>query len=790
MAHTSHRAGPPNGYDRGVRTLGNHLIPVGSILLAVALGLASGSATAAASDAPAGRAAGDVSGSVTFGLTERRPDVPTGLSARVTVDQQAGESGPTQLRRVAVTLPTGIQLGAQGRTASGDLQLCDPGAFSVHGTLAAGCPAGSAIGNVEVVAPSQPRPLTGTVYAGAATPGGLPSVYVDAALDGSSDPLAPRVKLAGNLSVGGDGRLSMVFDEIPAPPFSSLQINLAGGDGALLVTPRACASYAGLATLTAATGASTAAAAAVTIDTDCALPGFSAAMEVGSASRQVEASTTTAFTVARPDRSPRLAGVRLALPSGFLANIGSVPECGLTGAAAAGCPADTRIATVEATVGVGGTPRSVGGAVYLTPRQPGAVAGAHLVVRVRAGDLDLGDLVVPARIDLRPTDAGLTISFDVPNQHAGLDLSVRRVAVAVDRPDFAVNPSSCGPLQFSATVTADTGQSTVAGGQATYDGCDSLPFAPTLQATLTGETQPLGHPNVSVSLNARAGDANLRAATVVLPEGIAADPANIKNACPLPSFEAVICSASTRVGTATARVSLTPELIPGDVYLVRIPGESLPGLGLSFTGRFSQRVLSVVKVQNGRLVTRFDAIPDLPLRRLDMDIFGGRFGPIQVSPGICKEAAVWDASFASHGRQVSSHTIPATCPARPAKRSAITLSSVYGLSWRLTDLGGRSLQSAKLTLPAGFQIVKARASRRQYQTVKLAGAAAKLSFTSRAVIVVPRTKTTRTLALRLKAGSIRKTSSAGSAARRVKIKVRLGFTDGTVQNQTITVRAK
>ena len=751
---------------------------------------APGSAAAAASGAPTGRAAGDVSGSITFAGTERRPDVPTGLTARVTVDQQPGESGPTQLRRVEVTLPTGIELGAQARTASGDLQLCDAAAFGVHGTLPAACPAGSAIGRVEIVAPSQPRPLTGTVFAGGAPAGALPSVYVDASLDGSADPLAPRVKLAGSLSVGGDGRLSLVFDEIPAPPFSSLQLDLSGGDGALLTTPRACAAYAGLATLTAATGASTAAASAITIDQDCALPGFAPAFEVGVATPRVEAIATTAFSVSRPDRSPRLATVRAALPSGFLAHIGSVPECQATGPAAAGCLGDTRIASVEVLAGIGGAPRAMRGAVYLTPREPGAVAGAHLVIRVRAGDLDLGDLVVPARIDLRPTDAGLTITFDVPDRFGGIELATRRIAVAIDRPGFAVNPSSCGPLGYSAAITSDTGASAAPTGQITYEGCDALPFAPTLQAALTGETQPLGHPNVSVALNAREGDANLRSANVVLPEGIAADPDNVKDACPREAFEAVACSATTRVGTATARVSLTPELIPGDVYLVRIPGESLPGLGLSFTGRFAQRVLSVVKVQNGRLVTRFEAIPDLPLRRLDMTITGGRYGPIQISPGPCKETAVWDASFGSHGRQVSSHTIPASCPVRLAKRSAITLSSIYGLSWRITDMGGRSLQSAKLTLPAGFQVVKARASRRQYQTVKLAGAAAKLTFTSRAVIVVPRTKTSRTLALRLKAGSIRKTATTGSAARRVKLKVRLGFTDGTVQNQTITVRAK
>ncbi|MDO9355033.1 MAG: hypothetical protein Q7T55_15145, partial [Solirubrobacteraceae bacterium] len=249
-----------------------------------------------------------------------------------------------------------------------------------------------------------------------------------------------------------------------------------------------------------------------------------------------------------------------------------------------------------------------------------------------------------------------------------------------------------------------------------------------------------------------------------------------------------------RVGTTTARVAVTPEPIPGDVYLVAIPGETLPGLGLSFTGRFSQRVLSVTRIEqpSQRLVVRFDAIPDLPLRRLDLDIFGGAKGPIKVSAATCPETAVWDATFAAHGSQASSHTIPAPCAPRVAKRSAITLSSTYGLSWRLTDLGGRSLQSAKLTLPGGFAVVKGRASRRQYQSVKLSGAAAKLTFTTKAVIVTASGKNTRQLAVKLKAGSVRRTTALkpGQGTRRVKLKVRLAFTDGSVQNQTITVRAK
>lgn len=747
---------------------------------------------------PAGASA--ISGSVAFSGIDPRPSVPTGLTARVDVDAVAGNPGASQLRRLQVTLPQGLELGTHMSTGGGGLQFCSAGAFAVHGTLPSSCPATTAIGAATVVAPSIPtpgpaRPLRGEVYLGAPpSPGDLPSLYLEAALDGSRLPGDPRFKMAATLSVDADHRLSAVFDEVPSPPFSSLQFTLAGGDRAILGTPAACGTYAGFATLTSAATADThASAAPITIDQDCATPPFAPSIGLASSTSQAGAAATSAFSVSREDRSPRLGIVRFALPPGLLADIGSVPECALTDSAAAGCPPDSRIASVEAVAGLGPNPRRWTGAVYVTPRQPGAVAGAHLVLRASTGDLDLGDLVVAARIDLRPTDAGLDVTFPVPTRFRGVGLNVRSVAVAVDRGAFAVNPTSCGPLGFSAVLTSEHGQTVGRDGAIGYTGCGALPFAPTLQATLTGETGPLGHPNVSVALSARPGDSNLRGATVTLPRGIAADLTNVQNACPREMFEAVACSAAQRVGTATARIAFTPEPIPGDVYLVRLAGESLPGLGMSFTGRFAQRVLSRVTVDaEKRLVTRFETIPDFPLRRLDMDIFGGKNGPIRVAAGNCQVGSVWDASFAGHGGQVSSHTIPAPCAPRSAKRSAVTLSSVSGLTWRISDLGGRTLQSAKLTLPTGFLFVRARARLRQYQVVRLAGSTAKVTVTSRAVILAPRTKTARSLQLKLKPGSVGRTTrvSRKSPLKRVKVKVRLGFTDGTVQNQTITIRAR
>lgn len=738
-----------------------------------------------------------LTGTVSFSGYESRPAVPTGLTTKVTVPVDPADPAASQLRRMQLTLPQGFDLGPQMSTGDGKLQTCPVSAFAVHGAAPAACAADTKIGSVKFVVHENgnAEQLLGDVFLGAQPAvGELPPLYVEASLNGSPAADASRIKLVGAVGVDGDGRTSVTFDEIPRPPFSEVQLTLLGGDHALLGTSATCGNFAGLASFTAlATNETAVAAGPVSIDQDCSLPSFAPAFIMGPDDSQAGAATTTTLAMVREDRSPRFGLSRLSLPNGLLANIGSVPECPFTEAAAAACGPDSQIGTIDVVAGLGPAPRQLSGAIYITPRPLGAVAGASIVVRAKVGDVDLGDFVMAARVDLRPDTAGLEITYTMPARFRGVALNLRSFRARLDRPGFMLNPASCAPLAYSSTLTSEHGQSVSSAGAVSYTGCESMPFAPTLSATLLGETGPLGHPQVRVSLNARGGDSTLKGAMVTLPRGIAADPDNLQNICPRAVFDAVACSASQRVGTATARVAVTPEPIPGDVYLIQTDGERLPGLGLSFTGRYAQRVASSVKVNSEqRLVVRFDTIPDLPLRSLDMDIAGGKYGPIRFSSAPCQPGSLWDAAFVGHGGQVASHTIAAPCAPTTAKKSAITLSSISGLTWRISDLGGRNLQTAKLTLPAGFVFVRSRARSRQYQVVKMTGATAKVTVTSRAVILTPRTKTTRSLSLKLKQGSVARTTkvAANSPLRRVKVKVRLGFTDGTVQNQTVTIRAR
>lgn len=716
--------------------------------------------------------------------------VPTALGIEAQLAVDPGTGTVPLLRRLDLSLPAGFALHAPMGGRSGGLVACTASAFAAASAEASSCPESSRIGTASATLPGVgvvSGPLSMGTTSGTS---GLPGLLFEASEGASPAANVERIKLAGALVADPNGQLTVQFAQI-GRRFSSLRLGFDGGVRAPLVSPPSCGTSAALATATAAGDGAAGSDAETATISSCQLPPFGPTLTAETAPRTAATPTRLALEVERVDRTDALTGFSVPLPSGLLAAIGEVPECTLAGVEAGTCDPATSVGRVALTLGAGTAPLALDGTVSVVPRGPGDVAQLAIGVPVRLDGVDLGRIALPVRVTLRPTDAGLTLTGTLPAVWRGLSLQIRRLRLDLDRAGFVMNPSACGPLPFRATMAGALGSASGIDASITTENCAALPFAPTLSARLGGELGPLGHPNVTVALDARAGDSHLRAATVTLPEGVLADTANLRNTCSAAQFAAVACSAATRIGTTTARVSLTPEPIPGDVYLLDVPGAALPGLGLSFTGRYAQRVTSTVRIDAaGRIVVRFPEIPDLPLRRLDMTIIGGPGGPLQNAAGRCPDGAQWDAAFLGQGGQASSHTIDAPCPLRAAKRAAVTLSSKRGLTLRLSDLGGRKLSSAKLTLPAGFAVDTAKAGRARLRSLTVAGGGGRVKTTARTVQVLPTSRNVTAVTLRLGTGTIRRLGTPTStASRSVLLPLRLAFTDGTVQRQRIRVRA-
>ncbi|MES1194079.1 MAG: hypothetical protein ABUM26_07110, partial [Solirubrobacterales bacterium] len=186
--------------------------------------------------------------------------------------------------------------------------------------------------------------------------------------------------------------------------------------------------------------------------------------------------------------------------------------------------------------------------------------------------------------------------------------------------------------------------------------CAGLGLKPKLALTLSGkgETTDGKHPAVTANLVQAQGQSNLKKVRVALPLSLALDPENANGLCEFADGSKVTptCPAASIVGTATAVTPILDEPLTGAVYFVKnirkdpksgreirtlpklvIPMVGQNGLKLTLTGTSA--------VENDRLVTTFDNVPDAPVSSFKLDIIGGKGGILTVSDAdICKATQV------------------------------------------------------------------------------------------------------------------------------------------------------
>lgn len=740
--------------------------------------------------------------SLSVETTEKRPAVPTGVKVKLGLGQTTSGPKSALLKDAIVKLPAGLDIGAQVAAGPNGLPLCSAAQFDKGSTVSNTCPAGSKVGSATIISPLQTRPFLGNVYLGPQpAEGELPALYIEVAPEGAdpANPNAPRVKLTGEAKVDAEGNLTTTFRDNPQLRFSELRLEFPAGPNALFSTPRKCGTTGATSQfISRASATPVNVDSSITIDQGCDTPGFAPTFSMVPANAQVGASSPTKITIAREDRSPWLKDVKVSLPTGFLADLKVASECSKADAAVGNCPESARMGTVTTVAGVGESPLALKGAMYLVEHEAGSVAGAVIVVDAKVGEIALGKVVVPAKIDLRTNDAGLTMTTSAPLRFKGLALNLRSIVVDLDRESFPLNPTACGPLRATAELTGENGEAAAPTSDVTYTGCAGLPFQPGFSAKISGDLKDKGYPQIDVTMTPRAGDSNLRSAKVMLPAGLATDTANLKNVCPTDGFNAGNCDDATKVGAVKATVSITNDVVQGDVHLVRVEGSTLPGIGMKFTGRYAMRVLSRVSIaKDGRLVTEFASIPDLPLRRLDLTIAGGPKAPIKISAAACKADTAWEASLSGQGGQTSQVNQKEKCPgatSTPAEpKQTLTWSSKSGLKLTIAAPAGKKLKSAKLTLPSGFKITSKKASRKKYVKFSATGdkkAKSKITSKSLAVTGSKTAPTKVTFTLKAKGYSLPKKYKKKFKGKKLKLKTRVALDDGKVTSKTLTVKTK
>jgi hypothetical protein len=603
-----------------------------------------------------------------------QPDAPSAYDVDLTVPQNDDADGrvASHLRRAVVTLPEGVTLSPSAATR---LAACSDAQLARGSDAAAACPATSQIGTTEIVSPILPGPLSGKLFLGAPLPGDPYRIFQVASGFGI------QLKLVGDVRADArTGQLTATFDDLPEVPFSRFSLRFKGGSTAPLANPAACGVKTTTSVLTPWSGtADRRPSAAFAIGGCPAVQPFAPGLSAGLASAR--AGTTSAFsaTVTRADGEATLSRIALRLPPGLVGYLARVPLCASADAAAGRCGEASRIGSTTIAAGPGASPFVLGGGrVYLTESYAGAPYGLAIVVPAQAGPFDLGTVVVRAKVDVGRTDAALTISSDpLPTILQGIPLRIRRVTVAIDRPDFMTAPTSCRASAIGATIgSVERGDASVSAPFQAGD-CRALRFTPKLTARLLGarQTGPRRHPGLDVVLTQPAGQANARTVATTLPAAVVADSAALKRTCSPDELARGACPASSRFGEATAVSPLLRKPLNGPVFLVRQP-RRLPRLVVPLRGEVALDVSGQVSIVAGRTRTSFDS-PDVPLSRFQLHLDGGARGLLTGPRGLCRRPlrAQVDA-LAQNGRRLDrTIAVHAPCARRHARRESRTLAA-------------------------------------------------------------------------------------------------------------------
>ncbi|HXR60860.1 MAG TPA: hypothetical protein VN732_06015, partial [Solirubrobacterales bacterium] len=234
----------------------------------------------------------------------------------------------------------------------------------------------------------------------------------------------------------------------------------------------------------------------------------------------------------------------------------------------------------------------------------------------------------------------------------GVAVDYRRLRVKTDRSNFTLNPTSCEPEAVNATVRSASGASARPSDRFQAVECAALGFKPKLDLALKGKMGRLGHPALHAVLSARPGDANLKAASVALPHSVFLDQAHIGTVCTRVQFAADACPARSVYGHAKAVTPLLDKPLTGPVYL-RSSNHKLPDLVMALQGPNGLEIENAARIDSVRsgIRTSFEAIPDVPISKVVLDMKGGKKGLLVNSTDVCGRKLRATAAFdAQNGR--------------------------------------------------------------------------------------------------------------------------------------------
>jgi hypothetical protein len=602
---------------------------------------------------------------------------PTGLKVNVRLPQESTLSptgrAESDLERTTLVLPEGMQ---SNPGAANGLAACNARGNEVNEDAAGNfgflegfplpaqlendhftpsaesCPEPSRIGTVRIKTPLLPHELLGSVYLAAADTNLIEQrlVLYLTAFDEAS---GVRVKLAGEVHLDPmTGRLSSTFANSPPVPFEELEVNFFGGPNATQTTPPLCGSQPTTSAFTPWSGQPNAEPTAFFSINQGAggrpcqtsFPQtFAPAVKAGPTEGSTQAGAYTSFslTLDHSDADQPLSAISVHLPEGAAAMLSTVEPCkepppGQEWA----CGAESEIGHATTSSGLGGSPFTLGGTVYITQGYDGAPFGLLVRTLAKAGPFNLGWVNVRSRINVDPNTAAVTITTDpgphgdgLPTMLRGVPVDLKVLHVEVNRPNFEFNPTNCGGgLSTSWSLGGSQGGSFGASQPYSVTGCTSLPFAPKLVASTKGQASRTEGAELKVTLeSAGLGQANIRKVFLTLPLELPSRLPTIQKACPEKTFAAnpATCDEGSVIGEATIHTPVLKNPLKGKAYLVSHGGAAFPDVEFVLKGEVELVLDGKTDIKGPKgepcaqsktscvTYSRFESAPDAPFSKFE-----------------------------------------------------------------------------------------------------------------------------------------------------------------------------
>jgi hypothetical protein len=424
------------------------------------------------------------------------------------------------------------------------------------------------------------------------------------------------------------------------------------------------------------------------------------------------ASPHVTMNIARQPGEQLLRDLQISLPAGLVGGINGIGLCLGTAAETGDCPADSRVGTATAVSGAGGDPLALSGGIFLSAGTDGAAASLLSVIPARVGPFDLGNAIVRSNIRVRPGDAGFDVSAPgLPSVLGGIPLRLRGLTLSLDRDGFLRNPSACGTAPIDAIFTSVGGATARASAPYEVTGCDTLPFAPRLSASVgaRGKTAAGSFPPLTTTIEQAPGEAATKSAKVTLAPPLGPNVNALSNVCPMADFAADTCPAKSVVGQAQAVTPLLPVPLSGPVRIIEDPGH-LPKLVVYLNGLINIRLTGDIELTAQGTTTTFAAIPDVPLSLFKLGFAAGPGGLVGTLKNLCTSAVNVGGDFVSHsGKTVSLKARAKVVGCRVKPRASVALRRLRSHSPALSvrakrGADGRKLRTLRVTLPKGLSV--------------------------------------------------------------------------------------